>query len=767
MSREEARTSTSASARGHRIAAASTSPPAAAAGAAVANAVPAAPMLEGDAAMFAPAFVGRWQPVYRSPAYRASLLAAAMFMVLVPVLYLAVLGLIGWATYWHFSTNTHLVSLERSGRVGVWQVVVYVTPGLIGLVLILMLLQPVSLLFRKGPDDDPVEIYPSEEPRLFAFVNSVCETMGAPKPKRIFVDCNVNAAASLKPGLIGVFTPNSLGLHIGLPLVAGLNATAFASILAHEFGHFSQGAGMRATALVHRTSHWLYTAAFSHGKADALVAKIGNTGEGLLVVVAFALSICMFIARLVLRAVFFVGFFIAQLMSRRMEYDADAHAARFSGSGICEKVWEQVGALDYAAHEAEVKVAERWSKRALPEDLPGLIASLARRLSPDAKIRIRKQLDKPESGWLDSHPATVKRVKAVKALDEPGVFKLDEPASRLFTNFGAISKKASFNHYKARVGEMIFSATFVPANEIFGSQAKEDAKLEQSRSMLGFEPPNWRPLRIEMTELIPAADPKRTWETIKANALKLKEAGPAAMKVLPDFLAAETAEVEAAAATGLFELGVKSLHAEMGFTHTSRPAIERAREVGREKGPQAAWAIDEALDAAAARVGGCLRLLAVKGIERKLPEAEQMRERARVLLAAHHTLAHVMPTMQSMRGELAQISALAVYMNLEPKQRDAIMKKARPLSDSLRERVLNAREQLGGTMSPFPGPDGGMPNLGELIIRATPAWREYDQILGAANDSLSRYVETVRLVADDLAAVAMKVEDAVRPAAAK
>lgn len=717
--------------------------------------------------MFASAFVGRWQPIYRSPAYRASLLAAAAFMVLVPIFYLAVLGLVGWATYWHFSSNTHFLHENGEVRVSFIRLLAYITPGLIGVVLILMLLQPVSMLFRKRQDDDPVEIYPSEEPRLFAFVNAVCETMGAPKPKRIFVDCNVNAAASLKPGLIGVFTPGSLGLHIGLPLVAGLNATAFASILAHEFGHFSQGAGMRASALVHRTSRWLFTAAFERGKADALVASIGNTGQGLLVVVAFVLSICMYAARLVLRGVFLLGYFIAQLMSRRMEYDADAHAARFSGSAICASVWEQVGALEWASHEAEVKVAERWSRRALPEDLPGLIAALARRLSPDAKIRIRKELDDPKTGWLDSHPATVKRVKVVNALAEPGVFKLDEPAARLFTNFSAISKKASFNHYKARVGEMIFSATFVPASEIFGSQAKEDARLEQSRSMLGFEPPNWRPLRIEMTELTPAADPKRTWETIKANSQKLKEAGPAAMKVLPDFLAAETAEMEAAAATGLFELGVKSLHPEMGFTHTSRPAIERAREVGREKGPQAASAIDEALDAAAARVSGCLRLLMVKGIERKLPEVEQLRDRARVLLAAHHTLTNVMPTMQSMRGELAQISALAVYMNLEPKQRDAIMKKARPLSDSLRERVLNAREQLGGTMSPFPGTDGGSPNLGELLIRATPAWREYDQILGAANDSLSRYVETVRLVADDLASIAMKVEDAVRPATAK
>lgn len=45
-------------------------------------------------------------------------------------------------------------------------------------------------------------------------------------------------------------------LTIGLPLVAGLSLQQLAGVLAHEFGHFSQGAGMRLTYIVRSINAW-------------------------------------------------------------------------------------------------------------------------------------------------------------------------------------------------------------------------------------------------------------------------------------------------------------------------------------------------------------------------------------------------------------------------------------------------------------------------------------------------------------------------------
>ena len=57
------------------------------------------------------------------------------------------------------------------------------------------------------------------------------------------------------PRPLGVFKKD-LVLTIGLPLVAGLSIREFGGVLAHEFGHFAQGGGMRLTALVRFVNGW-------------------------------------------------------------------------------------------------------------------------------------------------------------------------------------------------------------------------------------------------------------------------------------------------------------------------------------------------------------------------------------------------------------------------------------------------------------------------------------------------------------------------------
>jgi hypothetical protein len=58
------------------------------------------------------------------------------------------------------------------------------------------------------------------------------------------------------PGIAQVYLGNDLVLTIGLPLVAGFNLREFAGVLAHEFGHFSQGVGMRISYVIRSISFW-------------------------------------------------------------------------------------------------------------------------------------------------------------------------------------------------------------------------------------------------------------------------------------------------------------------------------------------------------------------------------------------------------------------------------------------------------------------------------------------------------------------------------
>src|SRR5206468_1593590 len=83
----------------------------------------------------------------------------------------------------------------------------------------------------------PETIDRSAEPRLFAFVDRLCAAQGAPAPRQIRVDTDVNASAALRHGLISLFR-DDLTLTIGLPLARAMTLRELTGVLAHEFGHF-------------------------------------------------------------------------------------------------------------------------------------------------------------------------------------------------------------------------------------------------------------------------------------------------------------------------------------------------------------------------------------------------------------------------------------------------------------------------------------------------------------------------------------------------
>ena len=74
-------------------------------------------------------------------------------------------------------------------------------------------------------------------------------------PKLIELDCRLNASAGFHAGFGSLFT-SDLILVIGVPLVGCFNVREFAGILAHEFGHFTQGFAMRLSYVVYRINAW-------------------------------------------------------------------------------------------------------------------------------------------------------------------------------------------------------------------------------------------------------------------------------------------------------------------------------------------------------------------------------------------------------------------------------------------------------------------------------------------------------------------------------
>ena len=195
---------------------------------------------------------GPVRPARISPLYRLGTLAVAVAMVLLPLLYVALIAGVGYAIARYAVTG--FAMFEETGNVK-GKLLAYVAPLVVGALVVLFMIKP--LFARRPKRSEPLEISRDDEPALFAFIDRICDLVCAPRPRRVLVDLQVNASASFRRGFLSLFGQD-LTLTIGLPLVAGLNVRQFGGVLAHEFGHFAQGAGMRLTFVIRSVNAWFY-----------------------------------------------------------------------------------------------------------------------------------------------------------------------------------------------------------------------------------------------------------------------------------------------------------------------------------------------------------------------------------------------------------------------------------------------------------------------------------------------------------------------------
>jgi Zn-dependent protease with chaperone function len=181
-------------------------------------------------------------------------------MIMLPLVYIGMIIGAGWLVYYHAINHTGMISAASqatsgrdSGRAFVFAFLADLAPIIAGPVMILFMMKP--LFSKQSGDSGRRSLKSGDDPLLFEFVNRICAAVGSPRPRRIDIDCNINASASFGRGLLSM-AGSDLVLTIGMPLMAGLTMQQFAGVIAHEFGHFSQGAGMRLSYLIRSISMW-------------------------------------------------------------------------------------------------------------------------------------------------------------------------------------------------------------------------------------------------------------------------------------------------------------------------------------------------------------------------------------------------------------------------------------------------------------------------------------------------------------------------------
>ena len=398
------------------------------------------------------AFEGSIEPVKIPALYRWGVFLVAGGMMLLPVVYVCIIALAAFGVYYHATENLTLLQYgSGGGRVWLWKLVIgYIGPLFAGGTVVFFMIKPLFSRPPKAPE--PFRLDRDREPLLFAFVEKICRLVGAPQPKEIHVDCQVNASASFRRGFLS-FLGRDLVLTVGLPLAAGMRVDQLGGVIAHEFGHFAQSIGMRFTYVIRSINMWFARVVYDRDRFDIWLDETRETAEHWAVkVVLWLAAMGVKLSRWILTALMNVGHWISSFLSRQMEYDADRYETRFAGSDTFAETALELNLLNTALSLSNQQLNRSWSDGLLVDDLPGLVGSWRQSFASKMHEQARASIEEQTTERFGTHPSDKDRIESARQEASPGIFRLREPASILFADFERLSREVTDWYYRQNLG---------------------------------------------------------------------------------------------------------------------------------------------------------------------------------------------------------------------------------------------------------------------------------------------------------------------------
>ena len=374
--------------------------------------------------------------------FRLGLLMVALATLLLPLIYLALVVLVSLLVYLHLVYDASLLSGEH---VGVYHLIGYLGPAIVGAVVVLFMWKP--LLARPAKASRAPAIPRDELPLLFDLLEQISRAVRAPEPRELRLDMDVNASADFRRGWWSLLGRKDLTLTIGLPLLTGLELQQLAGVLAHELGHFAQGSGMRLTFVIRSIGRWLARVAYERDAWDVNLARYAETAPWQFGIVLQVARLFVWMTRGVLAGLTRVALLIASFMLREMEFDADRYEARLVGGTAFASTALRIRVLMLARSQALALFATERAEGRLLDDIAGLSAVLADRMSPELRAEI--EATRPATGVFDTHPPDERRIERARAEGTEGIVTLEGPALSLIPLGSPVPARVTQAFYRA------------------------------------------------------------------------------------------------------------------------------------------------------------------------------------------------------------------------------------------------------------------------------------------------------------------------------
>jgi len=701
------------------------------------------------------AFQGPIQPVRPTITYRLGILVVLFVMVLLPVLYVAFIGASGYLVYWHAVSNTGILEHGR-GRGKALAVGLYVAPIVAGAIMVVFMLKP--LFARAAQEGRRRSLSREQEPLLFAFVDRVCQTVHAPPPRQIDVDCDINASAGFRRGFLSMLFSRDLVLTIGMPLVAGLSLRQFAGVLAHEFGHFSQGAGMRVTYLIRTINHWFTRVVYERDAWDMWLESTASTLDLRIGWVLHLARLAVWLSRRVLWVLMVIGNAVAGYMMRQMEFDADRHEARLAGSDQFAATCGRLIELSIAHSGAKEDLSQFYRDGQLVDDLPGLVMHNAGQLKGEHRLRIAQHINESTTGLFDTHPCDRDRIANANRERAPGVFRLEAPASLLFRDSVALNRAVSDDLYGELLGDDFKREAVRPLGQLVEKQRNETASQQAMARFFQCEPVAVRPLPLSLEAVAAPKLVSKALSTLALDRAEIANSGGMYRAALKAFDDADTDIFQSQIASALFEAQVAPNAEQFAIPVANMQSVAAARQAADVRQQQLEADLSRFENSARSRFATAVSLLLVPEVAKRVPQASELRTSCAKLLPLLRRIQKFHLQSIQIRNSVATLIALLGRAE-DASNKSAMHERIEREALVIRTCLAQIHDELATIAFPFDHATAGI-NAGDYVVPTIPEATDYGNLLEAASESLPRYGELANRVAAELCRMAETIEEA-------
>lgn len=693
------------------------------------------------------AFRGDVEPVQVSLFYRLALAVVALLMVLLPLTYVALVGLTAYAVYYHAVNHAGLVAG------GIYGILVYVAPMVVGGVLVAFMIKP--LFARQEKQSPPLSLDQHDEPLLFEFIDRVCDTVGAPQPRRVDVDLQVNASAGFRRGLLS-FLGNDLVLTIGLPLAAGLSMRQLAGVLAHEFGHFAQRGGMRFTYIIRAVSVWFARVVYER---DAWDAKLVHWSRGVDIrvgIIFYLARVFIWITRKILWLLMMIGHVVSGIMLRQMEHDADRYEMRLAGSESFQTTMSRMRVLGIAAEGAFADLTESWRERRLNDDFPALIVLNVDDIPKDFLTKMHEAVATAKTGAFDTHPADRDRVRAAQDEGAPGIFRLEYSAGKLFADFKAVCRDATFRFYQEALGEQVTQDNLVPTEQLVERQrAVQEVYKAGARYFQGVMPPLY-PLGLESCELQPPGDGAAAIQALRDARRVVEQSMEKAREAGRRYEEADGRHLTLVQALALDEAGFVIPHTQIQLS-SKQPEVARSEaRSARKKMDAANYGIAAFVASGRDRLRAALRLLHVPEVGGRFKNAAALHDQARRLIDQLRRLTRQRESIVKLRenGNVVELLTGAIAGN---EKNPKLFAKLDDLLDGTHTILTALNQEFAAVAYPFKHAEGRV-TVAKYAIGDVPEKEAPMDVFRVNDDAVQQLVSLYYRIVGRLASIAERIE---------